>query len=154
MATIRSNRLLILFVSASLAIAFAAAIHGVAQSRVHISGTYRNVDYGYSVVVPMGLEGDRLGAPAPNHGFGIDLKSGRNDSIFVDASYDAILLGTLDAVSKDEVRDTVERYNLTLLSRTITTVDGLPASDLIFTNARATGEINYVHVVLSYRSVL
>lgn len=49
-------------------------------------GRYVNEDYGFSVRIPKGMIGSNAPAPAPNHGFGIDL--GKGSSVWVDASYE------------------------------------------------------------------
>jgi hypothetical protein len=49
-------------------------------------GRYVNEDYGFSVQIPKGMIGSNAPAPAPNHGFGIDL--GKGSSVWVDASYE------------------------------------------------------------------
>lgn len=43
------------------------------------TGRYRNCDYGYSVNLPAGIPGHDPLPPAPNHGFGIDLREPGSD---------------------------------------------------------------------------
>lgn len=86
-------------------------------------GRYRNVDYGFSVVIPDGLAGEN--DPAP-HGFGITF--GYGSTLWVDASYEAVpyefgrfnaRLGKLKAERKSwsETKNGVEVFHEGIVAR-------------------------------------
>src|SRR5438128_1264121 len=82
------------------------------QQHRRIEGTYLNLDYGYSATVPNGLFGDNLAPPAPQHGFGIDINGKSGGSILVDASYDSLFLGSVDAAANDQASSLRREHNL------------------------------------------
>ncbi len=52
-------------------------------------GTYVNVNYGFSILIPEGLEGEGAASGAPNHGFVVHFSKDPNDTLAVDAYYEA-----------------------------------------------------------------
>ncbi len=52
-----------------------------------VTGRYTNGDYGFSVRIPGSVKTFRTPAPAPNHGFGINLSEQSYSYLWVDASY-------------------------------------------------------------------
>src|SRR5947209_17398721 len=69
-----------------------------------VKGRYSNYDYAYSVRIPAGLTGFRAAAPAPNHGFGIELSEQPKSSIWVDASYNAAFWKNFDEAIQAHIR--------------------------------------------------
>jgi hypothetical protein len=68
----------------------AGAGHGQPPRWVTFQGEYRNrAGYAYRAMVPPGLSGYRAPAPAPAHGFVIDLGPGGKGRVSVDGSYNA-----------------------------------------------------------------
>lgn len=59
-------------------------------NEVAIKGVYSNFDYGFAVKLPENLTGFRPDAPAPNHGFGLDLSKRPKSYVWVDASYNSL----------------------------------------------------------------
>lgn len=90
--------------------------------------TYVNHDYRYQVDLPAGIAAASNDAPSPNHGFvAVSPKLGRA-LVWVDASYDALLLGNLDAVVEHHTQAQVAVPQISA-----STLGGLPARVLVFT---------------------
>jgi hypothetical protein len=67
------------------------SISGRADDSVDFHGQYRNLaGYAYGATVPPGFTGHRMPAPAPDHGFAIDLSPEAGARIWVDGSYDVL----------------------------------------------------------------
>src|ERR1700722_15780628 len=117
-----------------------------------IEGTYTNSDYGYSVKIPVGVRGDNLAPPAPQHGFGISL-GGKNgaDSIDVDGSYDALLLKSAEAAARAAADGFAKEHRLVVTHNVATSLSGLDARDVGLESAGGTGSVDCLHFVLAYR---
>jgi hypothetical protein len=67
----------------------------VPAGTVPVHGIYTNIEYGFRVSLPNGMQGVMNAPPAPNHGVRIDL--GRGRAIEITAEFDAALLGSARA---------------------------------------------------------
>ena len=81
---------------------FVASALSADDRKINITGNYLNKDYGYSVQLKRGLSGTNLAPPAPQHGFGINLKPNAAGYVWVDASYDALLAGSVERATEQE----------------------------------------------------
>jgi hypothetical protein len=113
-----------------------------------MGGRYVNNEYGYSVVVPLGLRGNRMGVPAPQHGIDIRLQ-GRRGWQFgqMPHTMSAHELGTLMAKQIAAV------YKLEVMHDTPMRLAELPPRDLILVSADSASQVNYVHLVAAFRAV-
>ncbi len=76
------------------------------DGRQEFAGTYRNLEYGYSVVIPSGLLGRAGNEPLlPNHGFTIVLSDHPLAYIYVTARYEVIDTGTSAALERRKLAD-------------------------------------------------
>jgi hypothetical protein len=107
----------------------------VAQTNGYIivKGRYYNYDYAYSVSVPRGLVGFRNPAPAPNHGFGIDLSKPQRSYLWVDASYNAAELKSFDVTLKESLGYLKDEgcINISVSQRTSTRLSKLRAARFV-----------------------
>jgi len=134
-------------------------IAAVPQSRsantpgeIPVVGTYRNSEYAYVVEIPPALHAYRLGAPAPNHGFGINVPGKSNSYIWVDGKYDATMLGSLDGAVENEESSFAELYQLRVVDAATRQLGGAVARDvtMVAKEDAATGAA-YLRFVLAYR---
>jgi hypothetical protein len=65
--------------------------------------TYINQNYEYEIKIPAGQDVATDTPPAPQHGFAINL--GGQRQLSVDASYDALRLGSAEAALRDRAAD-------------------------------------------------
>jgi hypothetical protein len=144
----KKHMTLVALVAASITVTVALAMP--VQQRT-IEGTYVNPDYGYSVKVPDGLRGENLAPPAPQHGFGIELNGKPGDSIWIDASYDALVLGSADAVANRQAGNLRREHKLVITKFSPTQLAGLEARDIVLENVQQSGSINYIHLVVAFR---
>ena len=97
--------------------------------RAAAAKNYVNPTYGFSVLLPNGLDAQAPQPPSPQHGFLVDLRAG--DRIWVDGSYDSRFLGSPEAALQDLAGDIKHVGSLTpRLSR----IAGLPAASWRFSN--------------------
>jgi hypothetical protein len=122
-------------------------------ARIAVSGLYRNSQYAFAARIPSDFSGYRLAAPAPNHGFNIDLPGRGNDVIWVYAEYDALLLQTVEAVAKREQALLSMEHHVALVKSTPLTLEGLEAKDMVLENTGLTGDVNYVRLIVAYRGI-
>jgi hypothetical protein len=106
-------------------------------------GFYANYAYGYSVEIPAGMIGLGSTPPAPQHGFGIDLDNPRSTTwmhgpefpkshIYADGCANSLEWERLDDAVKSQLSFLREKgKHVRLLSRTATTLGGLPAVRLV-----------------------
>ncbi len=72
--------------------------------RSGVEGLYENKEYAYSVVVPRGYVGLRADAPAPSHGFVLQLcKSVSNCTLAIDGSYNTTEDSSLHEIARASV---------------------------------------------------
>jgi hypothetical protein len=72
--------------------------------RSAVEGLYENKEYAYSVLVPQGYSGLRAVAPAPSHGFVLELcKNVSNCTLAVDGSYNTTEASSLDEIARASV---------------------------------------------------
>src|SRR4051794_7083013 len=72
---------------------------------VEFQGEYRNLaGYAYHVVVPPGFTGHEAPAPAPAHGFGVDLESAANAYIWVDGSYNVVVYPSAHSATQEHLK--------------------------------------------------
>jgi hypothetical protein len=119
---------------------------------ISVVGTYRNSGYAYAVEIPPGLHASRLGAPAPNHGFGINLPGNSKSYIWVNSDYDATLLGNLEGLVDAEASSLSDLYHLRVVSRKATQLSGIDARDVILVSSENhTKNVAYIRFLLAYR---
>ncbi|MBD0369931.1 MAG: hypothetical protein ICV60_03690 [Pyrinomonadaceae bacterium] len=98
-------------------------------------GKYDNYEYGYSVVIPEGLQGISSPPPMPQHGFYIDLfATGVSDNpritvfamynIFSWSSLDDAVKASIDSFKKDKIE-------FVILEQSLTKLDNVPAVRLV-----------------------
>jgi hypothetical protein len=118
---------------------------------VVVRGKYSSVKYGYSVMVPDGLKAYRMKAPAPQHGFALDLKEGE---VWVNAEYDATLAGSADALASSDAEFWSSSAQLRIVRSSQTRLAGLPARDVVLEREPSGGsQTNYVHFLLAFRAM-
>ena len=116
-----------------------------------IKSIYADPDYGFSVTIPDGLVARRMKAPAPNHGFSADLPDG--SQLWVDASYDALLLGSADKAAMEAGRAWLTAPQMRIVNRRATTLAGNQASDIVIKRGPAGSGVNYVRLIVAFRAV-
>jgi hypothetical protein len=84
------------------ACAIVASISGAEAGRRYINPTY-----GFAVVIPSGLPTTITPPPAPQHGIAAALSTGGH--VWIDGSYDALLLGSARAALRDLASDEAVR---------------------------------------------
>jgi len=72
------------------------------------SAPYVNHEYGYSVEVPSGARIIRTQPPGPQHGIGIIVPGDGELEVWVDGSYDATSLGSVDAIAQHHLETIVD----------------------------------------------
>lgn len=70
--------------------------------------------------------------PAPQHGVGVSLDQASTAYLWVDGEHDALLLGSLEAITKDEIAAWTSEYHLSVASIRKTAIAGLEARDIEF----------------------
>jgi hypothetical protein len=110
---------------------------------MRVEDRYYNYDYGFSVDLPAHMVGARSPAPAPNHGFGVDLDNPQStlwtnsddfpvSYLYVDASYNSPEGESLDDAIKEHLGFIAEEgSNVSVLSRTKTRLAGLRAERVV-----------------------
>jgi hypothetical protein len=110
-----------------------------------VGGLYTNDVYGFSVEVPEGMLGFTATAPAPDHGFGVDLDRPRScgwmrpsegfpkSYLYVDGSYNSGDAETLDELARHVLGyvKTDEGTSVKVVGRRRTRLGGLPAVRLV-----------------------
>lgn len=127
------NRCRVLFLLSLLGISLHA--RGIQrQSGTAVVGRYTNADYGYAVTIPKGMTAFRTPAPAPNHGFGMNLSKTPDSYLWVDASYDVL------------------EYSGTLAEWEVASLLGRGANNAIIRNQSTTslGGLSAVHIIIDY----
>ena len=123
------------------------------DQEIKITGTYVNKDYGYSVQLKDGISGSNLAPPAPQHGFGIDLKPGGAGYVWVYAVYDALMAGSVERAAEQESQVFVEQDAVRLTEDKPSTLSGLPAREVVLSNRAGKSRMNYIHLLVAYRKV-
>jgi hypothetical protein len=129
---------------------------GIAQPRaltpeeVRFAGPYRNVNYGYSVVIPKGLYARRMRAPAPQHGFAVDLERA---TMWVDAGYDATFAGSADAAARGLENDLASAAQLRVVKTVPTQLAGLEAREVVMKGGNGQAGEAYAHFVVAIRNI-
>ncbi len=129
---------------------------GFAQPRaltsdeVRFAGGYRNLNYGYSVVIPKGLYARRMRAPAPQHGFAIDLERA---TLWVDAAYDATFAGSADAAAASLENELASTAQLRVVKTVPTQLAGLEAREVIMEGGNGRAGEAYAHFVVAIRDI-
>lgn len=73
------------------------------SNHVNFQGAYQNEDHAFRSSVPPGLTGYRMAAPAPNHGFAIDLEPNSAAFISVDGSYNVLDIKTAHGAAEENL---------------------------------------------------
>ncbi|MBV9266852.1 MAG: hypothetical protein JO061_11850 [Acidobacteriaceae bacterium] len=143
-----SGTIKLLAACAALGISYCQPQAGVQLEKVR--GRYTNTAYLYSVVVPPSVAGYRNAAPAPNHGFGIDLETDRSH-IWVDGSFDVLDLRTSEAIAADTAKTFYETDGLSLVKDTAMTLSGIPARELTMQSDKPHAKLGFSHCVVAAR---
>jgi hypothetical protein len=102
-----------------------------ARSGTPVVGRYTNGDYGYTVTIPRNLTAFRASAPAPNHGFDINLSEAPQSYLWVDASFDVLeYSGTLAEWTVHSLRER-GASKATIRNQSSTSLGGLSAVRII-----------------------
>jgi len=123
------------------------------DQEIKITGTYSNKDYGYSVQLKDGLSGSNLAPPAPQHGFGIDLKPGSAGYVWVNADYDALMAGSVERAAEQESQRFAGQDGVRVIEDKPAMLSGLPAREVILSNPTGKNRVNYVRLLVAYRKV-
>jgi hypothetical protein len=101
-----------------------------APSDTFVSGTYRNVDYGFAVRLPKGIHGVMAPPPAPNHGFNVAIPDTAGATVNVFTYYNSTFAGNL----REAAAEFMAPVSLTdaRLQISSTTLGGLSALHLRF----------------------
>jgi len=118
---------------------------------VAVEGTYVNKDYGYSVRIPDQLRAYRPSAPAPQHG--VVLRKEDSEEISVNAEYDALMLGSAEALTKNLVDMLSATNQLRIVRSSRSHLSGLEARDVVLQREDGKGKITYVHLILALRAL-
>jgi hypothetical protein len=116
-----------------------------------VKGDYFNKDYGYSVRIPDHLRAYRLTAPAPQHGILLHLN--QDDRIWINSEYDALMLGSADALAKNEAQKFYDTDRLSVVKNSAIELSGLAARDVTLERESGEGKTNYAHLLLAFRPV-
>lgn len=114
---------------------------------------YSNYVYAYSVEIPRGLVGYSDPDPLPKHGIGITLSKQSNSYLWVDGSYNALFLESLDAAADQHLEWLAdEGTDIEMLRREKTRLGKLPAMRLAARyKSLATGEMWVQDLVVAFR---
>ena len=114
---------------------------------------YSNYVYAYSVEIPQGLVGFSDPDPQPKHGIGITLSKQPKSYLWVDGSYNAAFLESLDAVVKQHLEWLADDgTDIEVLRREKTYLQKLPAMRLVARyKSLATGEVRVQDLVVAFR---
>lgn len=123
------------------------------ERQINITGTYLNKDYGYFVHLKDGLSGSNLAPPAPQHGFGINLKPSTAGYVWVMAYYDALMVGSVERAAEQESHRFVEQDGLLVIEDKPATLSGLAAREVVLSDRAGKHAINYVRLLVVYRKV-
>lgn len=117
-----------------------------------VKGRYSNYEYAYSVLLPKGWVGFMSYAPAPNHGFGIDISRPQNSYLWVDASYNSGMWTSFDDAIKDNLGFVKDDgvTDIVLIQRTSTSLSRLRAVRFII-HYKASGIAMIQETVLAFR---
>ena len=116
-----------------------------------VKGRYINKEYGYSVQIPDQLLAYRLTGSAPQHG--ITLVLSRDDQIWINSEYDALMLGSAEAFAKRAAQMFYTGDHLKIVRNSPIELSGLVARDLLLERESGEGKTNYAHFLVGYRSV-
>jgi hypothetical protein len=119
----------------ALALLAALQLAAATPADTVVVGTYRNIDYGFSVTLPNGVQGTMSAAPAPNHGFIVSVPGTVGATVSVTAYYNA----TLSSGLRDAAAEFVAPVPLEdpRLKRARAQLGGLTALRLVFTQGGA-----------------
>jgi hypothetical protein len=96
------------------------------------SGEYTNYRYGFSVMLPQGLQGLTAVPPHPHHGFFIRLARTPEARITVYAEYNSAVYESLDEVVMVEVKaSTQQNLNFEIIKRKQTKLQDMPVVQLV-----------------------
>jgi len=114
---------------------------------------YSNYMYAYSVELPQGLVGYSDPDPQPKHGIGITLSKQPKSYLWVDGSYNAAFLESLDAAINQHLEWLAEDgTDIEVLRREKTNLQELPAMRLVARyKSLATGEIRVQDLAVAFR---
>jgi hypothetical protein len=114
---------------------------------------YSNYEYAYRVELPRELIGFTDPAPMPQHGIGVVLSKEPKSYIWVDGSYNAAFLESLDAAINQHLKWLAEDgTDIEVLRREKTRLQTLPAMRLVARyKSLATGEIRVQDLVVAFR---
>lgn len=114
---------------------------------------YSNYVYAYSIEIPQGLVGFSDPDPQPKHGIGITLSKHPKSYLWIDSSYNAIFLESLDAAINQHLEWLAEdRAGVEVLRREKTHLQKLPAMRLVARyKSFATGEIRVQDLIVAFR---
>ena len=147
--SIRFERLsVILAASCALSICLPQEVGGH-RGQVAVKGRYINPDYGFSVRIPNQLPAYRLRSPAPQHGITLELD--KDNRIWINAEYDALMLGSAEALAKRASQ--MYGDGLKTVSNSVVELSGLEARDVVLAGESDAGATNYVHLLAGYRSL-
>lgn len=127
-------------------------LENVARMVAH-RNRYSNYEYAYSVKIPQGLIGLSDPAPVPQHGIGITLSKEPKSYLWVDGSYNAAFLESLDAAINRHLEWIAEDgADLEVVRREKTHLQQLPAMRLVVRyKSFATGEIRVQDLLVAFR---
>ena len=133
-----------------------------ADNDVSVTGRYTNFNYAYSVLVPRGMMGATSPAPMPQHGFGINLLNPASSAwteekgwpqayLWVDGSYNALLLTSFEEVINEQLKWTRDDYShVRLIGTAPTRLGRLPAVRFVMAYGNS-GEEMIEDQIVSFR---
>jgi hypothetical protein len=126
-----------------------------AASQVADKKLYSNYEYAYKVRIPSGLVALSSPPPLPQHGFGIIMSQSPKAYLWVDGSYNALMLKSLDADLDQEIQWLEEEgaTDIDVIRREKTYLDKLSAVRLTVKYRSPAAEENRVQdLVVAFRT--
>lgn len=134
----------------------ASLLFVIPANEVTIKGAYSSFDYGFTVKLPENVVGIRPDAPAPNHGFGVDLSKQPKSYIWVDASYNSLDWQSFDEAMNFHINALKGEKNkgVVLLKKEPTHLSTLKAMRFaIKYKAAKTNEERIDEMILAFRNI-
>ena len=111
---------------------------------------YSSAEYKFSVRIPRVGRVYKPSPPAPQHGISVDLSGTGPDRLWINGEYDALMLGSVEALAGHTADQLAAQYHLKVVKNVRTSLDGLEARDVVLEGS-GNQEIRFVRFVLALR---